>query len=40
MCDMEITRVPLSLGDRLPDKMRMNYGRLFESVYIYTLIVD
>ena len=33
---MEIMRVPLSLGDRFPDKIRMKYGRIFESVYIYT----
>ena len=36
---MEIMRVHLSLGDRFLDKIRIK-NRLFESVYIYTLIVN
>ena len=33
---MEIMRVRLSLGDRFLDKIRINYRRVFESVYKYT----
>ena len=33
---MEFMRVRLSLGDRFLDKIRIKFGRLFESVYKYT----
>ena len=33
---MEIMRVRLSLGERVPDETRIKYRRIFESVYKYT----
>ena len=33
---MEIMRLRVRLGDRFLDKIRIKFGRLFESVYKYT----